>query len=85
MGEGRAGQERDSALHIHATTEVRGAVLPPYFVALLLIFLVLSSAGTLFLWSELDETERELRLLEDFVEGRIGDLPYRPGDPDHEP
>lgn len=82
------GRENRGDLHVHSTTEIRGAtVLPTWFVAVLILSLSLTmaaagaAAGVLF-W-RVDRLEGELRLLQDYTEGRIDHLPYRP-DPEPE-
>lgn len=78
-----ARSERSGDLHVHTTTEIRGAtVLPTWFVAVLVLSLSLAlsvggAAIGVLLW-RVNYLEGELRLLKDYTEGRIDHLPYRP-------
>ena len=75
--------ERVGDLHVHATTEIKGAtVLPNWFVAVLILSLSLTLAAGgatigVLLW-RLNHLETELWLLKNYTEGRIDHLPYKP-------
>lgn len=78
-----AGSERRRDLHVHTTTEIKGAtVLPNWFVAVLILSLSLSLAAGgavagILLW-RVNVLETELWLLKNYTEGRIDHLPYKP-------
>lgn len=81
---GAKSSDRAGELHVHTTTEIKGAtVLPAWFVPLLVLCLCLAlgaggAISGVLAW-KVHSLEREVRLLQDYTEGRIDHLPYRGG------
>jgi hypothetical protein len=76
-------EPRGGDIHVHSTVKIRGAtVLPNWFVVVLILSLSLSlaasGAAAVILFWRVSRLEGELWLLQDYTEGRISDVPYRP-------